>query len=141
MLSQLKRGGYAISKSALLEAHSLVGFVLAKLSVVFFLLTCYNNNTGPAHERSRLVILMIALYSYGCIIVIVVTALYNTGEYKMVSKEQVDRIVTAIEEIGGSIDNNSQTAFDTESFNMLAFIGENLWEIQNTLKKIEAKMK
>lgn len=84
---------------------------------------------------------MVALYSYDCIIVIVVTALHNKGEYKMVSKEQVDRIVDAIEEIGNSIDNNSQTAFDTESFNMLAFIGENLWEIQNTLKKIEAKMK
>jgi len=59
----------------------------------------------------------------------------------MISEKQIDRLVNAIEEIGGTIDNNSQTAFDTESFNMLAFIGENLWEIQNTLKKIEAKMK
>lgn len=64
-----------------------------------------------------------------------------TEENKMISKEQVDRVVSAIEVISDSIDNNSQTAFDTESFNMLAFIGENLWEIQNTLKKIEAKMK
>ena len=59
----------------------------------------------------------------------------------MIAKEQIDRVVNAIEEIGGSIDNNSQIGFDTESFNMLAFIGENLWEIQNTLKKIEAKIK
>jgi len=59
----------------------------------------------------------------------------------MISKDQVDRVVSAIEVISDSIDNNSQTAFDTESFNMLAFIGENLYEIQNTLKKIEAKMK
>jgi hypothetical protein len=59
----------------------------------------------------------------------------------MVSKEQVDRIVDAIEGVSTELSGNSQTAFDTESFNMLAFIGENLWEIQNTLKKIEAKMK
>ena len=59
----------------------------------------------------------------------------------MLTKEQIDRVVNAIEEIGGSIDDNSSTAFDTESFNMLSMIGENLWEIQNTLKKIEAKMK
>jgi hypothetical protein len=59
----------------------------------------------------------------------------------MISTEQIDRVVSAIEVISDSIDNNSQTAFDTESFNMLAFIGENLYEIQNTLKKIEAKMK
>jgi hypothetical protein len=84
---------------------------------------------------------MIALYSYGCIIVIVVTALYNTGEYKMVSKEQVDRIVDAIEGVSTELSSNSQIGFETESYNMLAFIGENLWEIQNTLKKIEAKMK
>jgi hypothetical protein len=64
-----------------------------------------------------------------------------TEENKMISKDQVDRVVSAIEVISDSIDNNSQTAFDTESFNMLAFIGENLYEIQNTLKKIEAKMK
>jgi hypothetical protein len=64
-----------------------------------------------------------------------------TEENKMISQDQVDRVISAIEVISDSIDNNSQTAFDTESFNMLAFIGENFWEIQNTLKKIEAKMK
>jgi hypothetical protein len=59
----------------------------------------------------------------------------------MVTKEQVDKVVDAIEMISTCIDNNSQTDFSTESYNMLAFIGENLYEIQNTLKKIEAKMK
>ena len=64
-----------------------------------------------------------------------------TEENKMISQDQVDRVVQAIEEIGNSIDNNSRTAFEVDDYNMLAFIGENLWEIQNTLKKIEAKMK
>ena len=59
----------------------------------------------------------------------------------MVSKEQVDRVVEAINELGGAIENNSRTAFEVDDYNMLAFIGENLWEIQNILKKIEAKMK
>jgi hypothetical protein len=59
----------------------------------------------------------------------------------MINQDQVDRVVQAIEEIGSSIDNNSRTAFEVDDYNMLAFIGENLWEIQNTLKKIEAKMK
>jgi len=59
----------------------------------------------------------------------------------MASKEQVDRIVDAIEGVSTELSSNSQIGFETESYNMLAFIGENLWEIQNTLKKIEAKMK
>ena len=90
---------------------------------------------------TKLVISMVALYSHDCIIVIVVTALHNKGEYKMVSKEQVDRIVDAIEGVSTELSGDSQVKFETDSFNMLAFIGENLWEIQNTLKKIEAKMK
>jgi hypothetical protein len=59
----------------------------------------------------------------------------------MVGKEQIDRIVEAIEGVSTEIADNSETAFATDSYNMLAFIGDNLWEIQNTLKKIEAKMK
>jgi len=56
-------------------------------------------------------------------------------------ENQIKDIVEAINEVGGAIENNSRTAFAVDDFNMLAFIGENLWEIQNTLKKIEAKMK
>jgi environmental stress-induced protein Ves len=59
----------------------------------------------------------------------------------MVSKEHIDRIVEAIEGVSTELADDSQIRFETESYNMLAFIGENLWEIQNTLKKIEAKMK
>jgi hypothetical protein len=57
------------------------------------------------------------------------------------NENQIKDIVEAINEVGGAIENNSRTAFGVDDFNMLAFIGENLWEIQNTLKKIEAKMK
>lgn len=57
------------------------------------------------------------------------------------NEKQIKDIVEAINEVGGAIENNSRTAFEVDDFNMLAFIGENLWEIQNTLKKIEAKMK
>ena len=64
-----------------------------------------------------------------------------TEENKMISKDQVDRIVDAIEGVSTELSSDSQVRFETESYNMLAFIGENLWEIQNTLKKIEAKMK
>ena len=56
-------------------------------------------------------------------------------------ENQIKEIVEAINEVGGAIENNSRTAFAVDDFNMLAYIGENLWEIQNTLKKIEAKMK
>jgi hypothetical protein len=56
-------------------------------------------------------------------------------------ENQIKDIVEAINEVGGAIENNSRTAFAVDDFNMLAYIGENLWEIQNTLKKIEAKMK
>jgi hypothetical protein len=59
----------------------------------------------------------------------------------MVTKEQIDRIVTAIEEVGGAIDNNSAVSFSVDDYNMLSLIGENLESIANTLKKIEAKIK
>ena len=57
------------------------------------------------------------------------------------NENQIKDIVEAINEVGGAIENNSRTAFAVDDYNMLAYIGENLWEIQNTLKKIEAKMK
>jgi hypothetical protein len=88
----------------------------------------------------RLVILMIALYSYGCIIVFVVTALHNKGEYKMISKEQVDRIVDAIEGIGCVNDINTDHNFDL-LINWIVEVNKNLEDISNTFKKIEAKMK
>ena len=89
----------------------------------------------------RLVILMIALYSYGCIIVFVVTALHNKGEYKMVSKEQVDRIVDAIEGVSMEISDNSSRSLAVDDYNLVSSIWETLNEISNSLKKIEAKMK
>ena len=59
----------------------------------------------------------------------------------MVTKEQIDRIVTAIEEVGGAIDIPSEVSFSVDDYNMLSLIGENLESIANTLKKIEAKIK
>jgi hypothetical protein len=59
----------------------------------------------------------------------------------MVTKEQIDRIVTAIEEVGGAIGDNSTVEFSVDDYNMLSLIGENLESIANTLKKIEAKIK
>jgi uncharacterized protein YoxC len=59
----------------------------------------------------------------------------------MVTKEQIDRIVTAIEEVGGAIGDNSTVEFSVDDYNMLSSIGENLESIANTLKKIEAKIK
>lgn len=89
---------------------------------------------------NRLVILMIALYSYGCIIVFVVTALHNLKENKMVSKEQVDRIVDAIEGIGCVNDIDTDHNFDL-LISWVVEINKNLEDIANTFKKIEAKMK
>jgi hypothetical protein len=51
-----------------------------------------------------------------------------------------DDMVEALEYIADTIDNNSTVSFSTDDYNMLAFIGENLHEIANTLKKIEAKL-
>ena len=59
----------------------------------------------------------------------------------MVTKEQIDRIVTAIEEVGGAIGDNSTVEFSVDDYNMLSLISENLESIANTLKKIEAKIK
>ncbi len=50
-------------------------------------------------------------------------------------------VVDALESIATEISENSKVSFEIDDYNMLAFIGENLWEIANTLKKIEAKMK
>lgn len=49
--------------------------------------------------------------------------------------------VEALESIADRIEENSGVSFQVDDFNMLAFIGENLFEIANTLKKIEEKMK
>lgn len=54
-----------------------------------------------------------------------------------------DDMVDAINDIANSIDNTATIttiSFSVDDFNMLAWIGENLHEISNTLKKIEAKM-
>jgi hypothetical protein len=67
--------------------------------------------------------------------------LLNNQENKMATEEQMDKLIDAVEGVSTELSSNSQIGFETDSFNMLAFIGENLWEIQNTLKKIEAKMK
>jgi len=58
----------------------------------------------------------------------------------MVNREQVDRIVDAIEGIGcvNDIDNNQN--FDL-LINWIVEINKNLEDIANTFKKIEAKMK
>ena len=50
-------------------------------------------------------------------------------------------IVEALDSIATELSENSRVSFEVDDYNMLAFIGENLWEIANTLKKIEAKMK
>ena len=51
-------------------------------------------------------------------------------------------IVEALNSIADEVNNHSNTvSFEVDDYNMLAFIGENLYEIANTLKKIEAKMK
>jgi hypothetical protein len=84
---------------------------------------------------------MVALYSHGCIIVIVVTALHNLKENKMVSKEQVDRIVEAIEGVSTEIADNSTHSLAVDDYNLVSSIWEALDSIANTLKKIEAKMK
>lgn len=58
----------------------------------------------------------------------------------MVNKEQVDRIVDAIEGVGcvNDIDNNQN--FDL-LINWIVEINKNLEDIANTFKNIEAKMK
>jgi hypothetical protein len=55
--------------------------------------------------------------------------------------EKLDKIVDALDSIASELSDSKQIKFEVDDFNMLAFIGENLWEISNTLKKIEAKMK
>lgn len=51
-----------------------------------------------------------------------------------------DDMVDAINDIANSIDSTKSISFEVDDYNMLAWIGENLHEISNTLKKIEAKM-
>ena len=54
-----------------------------------------------------------------------------------------DDMVDAINGIASSInsiDSTKSISFEVDDYNMLAWIGENLHEISNTLKKIEAKM-
>jgi len=53
-------------------------------------------------------------------------------------KEIVDAIESLTTEVS---EMNRGVSFEVDDYNMLAFIGENLWEIANTLKRIEAKMK
>ena len=50
-------------------------------------------------------------------------------------------IVEALDSITRELSENTRVALEVDDYNMLAFIGENLWEIADTLKKIEAKMK
>jgi hypothetical protein len=59
----------------------------------------------------------------------------------MVSKEQVDRIVSAITEVSGEIAANRVVEFSVDDYNNLSLIGEHLESIANTLKMIEAKIK
>jgi hypothetical protein len=59
----------------------------------------------------------------------------------MVSKEQVDRIVEAIEGVSMEISDNSSRSLAVDDYNLVSSIWETLNEISNSLKKIEAKMK
>jgi hypothetical protein len=66
---------------------------------------------------------------------------YTTKENKMVSKEQIDRIVDAIEGVSMEISDNSSRSLAVDDYNLVSSIWETLNEISNSLKKIEAKMK
>jgi hypothetical protein len=59
----------------------------------------------------------------------------------MVSKEQIDRIVDAIEGVSMEISDNSSRSLAVDDYNLVSSIWETLNEISNSLKKIEAKMK
>jgi len=59
----------------------------------------------------------------------------------MITKEQVDRIVDAIESVSSEIADNSSHSLAVDDYNLVSSIWEALNEISNTLKKIEAKMK
>lgn len=50
-------------------------------------------------------------------------------------------VVDGLEQIATELSENSKVSFEVDDYNMLAFIGESLHDINNTLKKIEAKMK
>jgi hypothetical protein len=52
-------------------------------------------------------------------------------------EEQLVEIINAIDRIA---DNNTKVEFDTETYNLISWLGESLDSIANTLKKIEAKM-
>ena len=63
-----------------------------------------------------------------------------TEENKMITKEQIDRVVEAIEGVSSEIADNSSHSLAVDDYNLVSSIWEALDSIANTLKKIEAKM-
>lgn len=59
----------------------------------------------------------------------------------MMAKEQIDRIVEAIDSVASELSDNSEIRLSTDDYNLVSYLGEQLESIANTLKKIEAKMK
>lgn len=53
----------------------------------------------------------------------------------MIGKEQVDRIVDAIEGVANEISDNSEIKLSTDDYNLIAYIGEQLERIATALEK------